>query len=40
MIILNDKEPFETDQEYKDRIKEEGEYLELVSDGIVRGLEQ
>jgi len=25
--IFNDQEPFETDQEYKDRIKIEGEYV-------------
>jgi len=38
MIILNEKEPFETDEEYATRIKQEGEYLELVSDGTVRTL--
>lgn len=29
MWILNEKEPFETDEEYKIRIKKEGEYIEV-----------
>jgi hypothetical protein len=35
-LILNDKEPFETDEEYSSHIINEGEYLELIYDGVVR----
>lgn len=30
MIIHNDKEPYETDEDYDLRLKKEGEYIEVV----------
>jgi hypothetical protein len=32
LIIENEQEPFETDKEYKKRIKKEGEYLTVYED--------
>jgi hypothetical protein len=35
LIIENEQEPFETDKEYKKRIKEEGEQLYVTEGGVV-----